>query len=110
MNRDQIREIFLRNGFTIKDGQTDLKPYVYEAAVDLISEAESEWISARQEPVCEVSDVDYTGHNPDVTALVKALEEIAAWPDGGSRYGQKNIKAFANSALAVYRNGGEWWQ
>ncbi len=25
----RIRTIFLANGFTIKDGQTDLKPYVY---------------------------------------------------------------------------------
>lgn len=35
--------------------------------------------------------------------LLDALEEIAAWPDGGSKYGQGNIKAFANSTLATYR-------
>ena len=29
---EQIRAIFLSHGFTIKDGLTDLKPYVYEAA------------------------------------------------------------------------------
>ena len=33
----QIREVFLANGFTIKDGQTDLKPYVYQAARALLS-------------------------------------------------------------------------
>lgn len=27
-----IREAFLANGFTIKDGHSDLKPYVYAAA------------------------------------------------------------------------------
>ena len=32
---DEVRKIFLRNGFTIKEGQTDLKDYVYEAAIDL---------------------------------------------------------------------------
>jgi hypothetical protein len=36
ITQDEIREVFLRNGFTIKEGQTDLKPYVYAAAVDLI--------------------------------------------------------------------------
>lgn len=34
---DLIREVFLRNGFTIKDGQQDLKPYVFAAARDLLS-------------------------------------------------------------------------
>lgn len=33
----QIREVFLANGFTIKPGQDDLKPYVYEAARDLLA-------------------------------------------------------------------------
>lgn len=34
----KIREIFLRNGFTIKEGHDDLKPYVYAAARELIEE------------------------------------------------------------------------
>ena len=29
---EQIKEAFLANGFTIKDGRSDLKPYVYAAA------------------------------------------------------------------------------
>ena len=29
---EQIKEAFLANGFTIKDGHSDLKPYVYAAA------------------------------------------------------------------------------
>lgn len=33
---NRIREIFLANGFTIKEGQTDLKPYVYQAAYALL--------------------------------------------------------------------------
>ena len=36
---DEIRAVFLANGFTIKDGQTDLKPYVYQAARALLSAA-----------------------------------------------------------------------
>lgn len=37
LTKDQIRDIFLSNGFTIKEGQTDLKDYVYDAAADLIN-------------------------------------------------------------------------
>lgn len=36
--KDKVREILLRNGFTIKEGQTDLKDYVYMAAEELIRE------------------------------------------------------------------------
>lgn len=39
LSDSDIREIFLAHGFTIKNGQTDLKPYVYEAARALISVA-----------------------------------------------------------------------
>lgn len=33
----QIREVFLANGFTVKEGQTDLKPYVFQAARALLA-------------------------------------------------------------------------
>lgn len=36
LNRARIREIFLANGFTVKEGQTDLKAYLYGAAEELI--------------------------------------------------------------------------
>lgn len=32
MSNDTIRAAFLATGFTIKEGETDLRPYVYEAA------------------------------------------------------------------------------
>lgn len=34
--KDQIREVFIGNGFTVKEGQADLKPYVYAAADALL--------------------------------------------------------------------------
>lgn len=37
LSKDQIREVFLAHGFTVKEGQTDLKPYVYDAAYALIA-------------------------------------------------------------------------
>ena len=39
MTNDQIRDIFMQHSFTIKEGQTDLKPYVYAAARHLLSVA-----------------------------------------------------------------------
>lgn len=41
MTNDQIKEIALANGFTIKEGLTDLKPYVYDFARALINELSS---------------------------------------------------------------------
>lgn len=38
LSRDEVRDIFLRHGFTVKEGQADLKPYVYEAADTLMRE------------------------------------------------------------------------
>ena len=36
--RDTIRTIFMAHGFKIKDGEADLKPYVYEAAEAMLRE------------------------------------------------------------------------
>ena len=38
MTKDEIREVFLEHGFTIKDGQTDLRQYVYDAAYALLEQ------------------------------------------------------------------------
>ena len=39
MNRAQIKEIFLKHGFAVKEGQSDLKEYVYQAAEALLQKA-----------------------------------------------------------------------
>lgn len=39
LSDEEIHDIFIANGFTIKDGQTDLKPYVYAAARALLAKA-----------------------------------------------------------------------
>jgi len=36
MDKDTIRAVFMKHGFTIREGQIDLKPYVYAAAEELI--------------------------------------------------------------------------
>ena len=37
LSKDEIREIFLSNGFRIKEGEIDLMPYVYLSAEALIN-------------------------------------------------------------------------
>ena len=41
-------------------------------------------------------------------ALLYALRQITEWPDGGNRYGQDNIKRFAQAAIdaAMQRTSG----
>lgn len=38
IDRDRIRDIFMAHGFKIKEGQTDIEQYVYDAADALIRE------------------------------------------------------------------------
>lgn len=68
VERETIRAVFLRNGFTIKEGQTDLKPYVYAAAEELLSIARASW-QRTQSVVAVVPDalreaVEYLDDNP----------------------------------------------
>lgn len=39
LSEDEIRIVFMVNGFTVKEGQTDLKPYVFKAAKELLRAA-----------------------------------------------------------------------
>lgn len=43
MSDIDIRQMFLANGFTIKEGMTDLKPYVYEAARAIEAHINEQW-------------------------------------------------------------------
>lgn len=48
MTNQEIKELFLRNGFTIKENQEDLKPYVYAAAKELIDATRAEIVNLIQ--------------------------------------------------------------
>ena len=50
LTRDQIREVFMAHGFTVKEGHTDLKQYVYDAAYALLAMGAAPQQEA-QEPV-----------------------------------------------------------
>lgn len=56
LDRDRIREIFMAHGFTIKEGQTDLKQYVYDAADALIRAARAKW--GTPQPVVREPELD----------------------------------------------------
>lgn len=46
----QIREVFMSHGFTVKEGQTDLKQYVYDAAYALLALAAPQHTQAAPQP------------------------------------------------------------
>lgn len=52
-DRTTIREIFIRNGFSIKEGQDDLKPYVYAAAQELLGLARQNPAQVPEAFVCD---------------------------------------------------------
>lgn len=67
-----IRDVFLRNGFTIKDGRDDLKPYVYAAARELLGVG-----TAGKQQVGEVQGVDLGQFRDSV--IHECLRAHAEW-------------------------------
>ena len=49
LDRDRIREIFMAHSFTVKEGQTDLKQYVYDAAEALLRAARAQADSVQED-------------------------------------------------------------
>jgi hypothetical protein len=57
LSDEQIKAVFLANGFTIKEGLTDLKPYVYQAARALLAASGQQGLdAARLEMLTAVED------------------------------------------------------
>lgn len=76
MTNDQIRTVFLASGFTVKEGQTDLKPYVYKAARALLALANTErnpWHEAVLEECCKI-EAAYRSDDPRAT-----LQALVNW-------------------------------
>lgn len=64
LTRDQIREVFMAHGFTVKEGQTDLKQYVYDAAhalLELVAAPQQE----AQEPAFWMNEKGHTWSHSD---------------------------------------------
>ena len=54
LDRDRIREIFMAYGFTVKEGQTDLKQYVYDAADALLRAARAQADSVQEDAALQL--------------------------------------------------------
>ena len=71
-----IREAFLANGFTIKDGHSDLKPYVYAAARAILS-LRPERVPMTEEEIFNAyckSDSILSTHITNLVTFAKAIE------------------------------------
>jgi hypothetical protein len=83
--KDDIRREFLDAGFTVKPGEPDLKPYVYEAATRLIALAESAERERIKGIVAEraLNAVKCAGGTPEIATACYALTcSILAAIDG----------------------------
>ncbi|AMC34788.1 hypothetical protein [Janthinobacterium sp. B9-8] len=49
LKNEEIKRIFLENGFSVKEGESDLKPYVYQAARALLAGVEAELAALQQD-------------------------------------------------------------
>ncbi len=75
---EQIRAVFLENGFTVKEGQADLKPYVFAAARALLVAAQpGGWKLVPRQPTEEMMNVGLYQSSADT----KFEDLLSAWYD-----------------------------
>ena len=81
--------------------------YVYNPAVADDVAIAADIIDPETGELCEANARLIAACDPDTIrellaerdALLDALRQITEWPDGGNRYGQENIKRFAQAAI-----------
>lgn len=78
LDRGDIREVFLANGFTIKPGETDLKPYVYDAADALLMLAGAGLKEAVETHCALVRELDVLLNGEEGAAKQASLCDIVA--------------------------------
>lgn len=125
-----IREIFLHNGFTIKEGQTDLKPYVYTAARELIATVHGS--RDERKPLTRGLLIDLWAENirdgvPDAVAFARAIEKAhgvrsdtdaidalpqpavpSGWVDVYKRLPPEGVPVLATGIEYGYSSGKRW--
>ena len=85
--REEIREVFMAHGFTIKEGQTDLKQYVYDAAHALLKLAAFERQGVPEGPAAWIDPRDlkilrlYSGQCQVVLFTKPGGKRIALYAD-----------------------------
>lgn len=76
LSRNQIRDIFVANGFKVKEGHDDLKDYVYKAAEALL-EAQAEQTVRIADALVDVLQVaDGTSFDKVMKGLEAAKEAM----------------------------------
>lgn len=80
--KERIREILIAKGFTIKDGETDLKPYVYNA-VYAVLEAAAVQQPKREDVLLEV--IQRLNQNPYSLTKSECIYLISAMRDEATR-------------------------
>lgn len=92
---EQIKAVFLANGFTIKEGLTDLKPYVYQAARALLQ------LAAPQAQPADALDAARYRWLRDIS--VPPHNFYLSVPDefGGVKYAPVEVDAAIDAAIAA---------
>lgn len=80
--KERIREILIAKGFTIKDGEPDLKPYVYNA-VYAVLEAAAVQQPKREDVLLEV--IQRLNQNPYSLTKSECIDLISAMRDEATR-------------------------
>ncbi len=89
VSNDEIRAVLIRNGYTIKEGCTDLKPYVYDGAravlalLDATRRDMAHQMSAPARPCVDFMDTPKKVNQDEVrAALLKALRAADGFEGG----------------------------
>ena len=99
LSKDRIREILMCNGFTIKDGEPDLKPYVYNAVQAILD-------AALQQPVVDHPQANQPAMTPIAQRKLDSLLTEGYTISGYSVYHErKHQHGFVTGAGLV-----GWWK
>lgn len=126
LSKNEIRGIFMRNGFTVKEGCDDLKDYVYAAAYDLLKAQEERHrtIEARLSSIEKMLSAESKPQEPEwrpMSEAPKGLEEpinvkhaktgeeyfafffVDGWSCSRSQHPAANTFLFFDSQLSGWR-------
>lgn len=114
LSKNEIRGIFMRNGFTIKEGCDDLKDYVYAAAYDLLKAQEERHrtIEARLSSIEKLLGAESRPLSPSEYKAIwhGEVDQEPEWRPMSEAPKDRGIDVRLNgeSKLAWYAGNGKW--
>lgn len=110
---DTIRRVFMAHGFTIKEGQTDLKPYVFQAARALLAAAAAQPLQPPRPPAQADHLVDANKMTQDAPVaqpqpLTDCNEAMPATHFSLSRANLDDLRRVRAEGLAAGPGSGKW--